>query len=253
MMVWHFRVMMLWVIALMGCAAYPPEKPVIVEYTQAQRSAAMEYALTKNLVLQALVDQCQPINDSARVYAQQVQQHWWQTNWPLVAAANAEMEAQTQEQQLRLGDITGQLLLIRFIYLAEQRSVTHLMQDIKKSTNGENTCRIHLDPYANGQQDLQDSEHGPVLTFIMQTDYPQVVASAPRLVPQVVNRFKAEYNVGRSLYEVEKIVRERLCPVPEVLNVFNRWPREMYGAYCEKKDPSLIVCEWGECTVISGL
>jgi hypothetical protein len=251
-MTWRFGWILMAAIGLMGCAPLPPETAVVPEYTQEQRGAAVEYALSQNLVLQSLITACQSINDPARLYAQEAQQHWWKKNWSIVAAANAEMEVQTRQQQLRLGDITGQLLLIRFIYLAEQRSVTHLTEDIKKSTSGENTCRIYLEPYVTGQKDLQHSEHGPVLTFI-QSVYPQVATSTPQVVPLAANRFKAEYNAGRSLFEVEKTVREKLCIEPEILNIFNRWPREMYGVYCEKKDPSLIVCEWGECAVISGL
>lgn len=247
-----FRWVVMATIGLMGCVPLPPEIPAQVEYSQEQRKVAAQYVLTQNLLLQALVDACQSINESARLYAQNTQQQWWKNNWPIVAAANAEMESQTLEQQLRLGDITGQLLLIRFVYLAEQRSVTHLIDDIKKSTSGENTCRIHLEPYAKGQKNLQDSEYALLLNVI-QGLYPQVATSSPHLVPLAASRFKAEYNAGRSLFEVEKMVRENLCSTPEILNIFDRWPREMYGVYCEEKDPSLILCEWGECTAISGL
>ncbi len=249
-MSWQAIFLIIGILGLLGCAT-TVSAPETVTYTQEERRVAMEYALTQNLVLQALIDECQPINDRARVHAQQIQQQWWQRNWPMVAAADAEINTQTQQQQLRLGDITGQLLLIRFIYQAEQRFV-QIKRDINKSTNGENTCEIYLEPYANGKQDLKSSEYGPVLTFMSLAANPQVTASSPHNVPQVINGFKAEYNIGRSLYQVEAMVRKTLCPVPEILNIFNRWPREMYGAYCSDKDPSLIVCDWAECSVISG-
>ncbi len=247
-MSWRMVFTILMSLWLISCATKPSE---IVVYSLEQRRVAMEYALTQNLVLQALVDECSPIDDKTRVFAEQAQQQWWQRNWPIVAAADAEMTTQTQQQQARLGDITGQLLLIRFIYQAEQRSVDRIKADIKKSTRREHACQLYLAPYAKGAEDLQTSEHAGVLA-ILAKDYPQAISSSPHSVPQVVNGFKAARNTGQSSYQVEQTARQNLCPVPEVLNIFNRWPREMYGAYCDAKDPRLIVCEWSECTVISG-
>lgn len=231
-----------------GCAAPPPPPPPeVFIYSDDARFAAAEFALQQNIRLQAIVDVCKTIDDGTRNLAISTQRDWWARNWTLVAVADAEFENRTREMQSRLGEITGQLYALKFDLEAREQSDQTIEGNVRRSTQRDRTCKFYLDLYANGQLDLPNNEqHFPVLEQ-MTSDYPRLASSSPRRVPQVAYGYVARKNSGRSLAVVEKFVRREYCMGAQIINIFDQWPKELYGVFCPDFDPKTIACEWGRC------
>lgn len=236
-----------------GCASPPPPppEPEVTVYTAAQRFAAAEYALQQNIRLQTIVDVCATISDKVRLASVATQKNWWSRNWPLVAVADAEFEAHIRERQSRMGEITGQLYALRFDLEARTQSNETIDGNVRRSTQRDRTCQYYLDIYDKGQLDLSNNpEHYPVLAQI-KADYPRVADSQPRRVPHIAYGFVAKKNAGRSLVLVEKFVRHEYCVGAQIINIFDQWPRELYGVFCPDVDPITLECEWGRCGPLS--
>lgn len=230
---------------LQGCSQ-PPEKPDI-QYSLEARFDAAQYALRQNIKLQAIVDICETIDDATKHFSFKTQREWWDRNWLWVAAADAEFGTYVQGQQAKLGEITGQLDALRFILEAETQSGNSIRSDILASTQKDRACVFYLNEFGSGKADLnQNEQYYPVLASI-QKDYPLLSTSKPHRVPQVAYGFKARKNVGRSVYDVQKLAEKSFCEKAQVLNIYNRWPKEIYGVYCENEPPRAITCEWAEC------
>jgi hypothetical protein len=241
-----------WLLALCcflpGCAAPPPPpEPEPIVYSAEQRYAAAEYALQQNIRLQAIVDVCSGIDEKTRALAELTQTQWWDRNWPLVAVADAEFETEMRENQRRLGEITGQLYALKFDLEARQQSNDTIRGNVRRSTQRDRTCGYYLGLYQKGQLDLSvDMDHFPVLEQ-MAADYPRTANSKPRRVPHVAYGFVAKVNAGRSLVGLERFVRREYCTGAKIINIFDQWPRELYGVFCPEVLPITIECDWGKC------
>lgn len=236
-------------LVIFGCASPPPPPPPApIIYSDNERFASSEFALQQNIRLQAIVDVCMTIDEGTRTLASSTQKAWWGRNWAMVAVADAEFEIRIREMQSRLGEITGQLYALKFDLEAREQSNQTIEGNVRRSTQRDRTCKYYLDLYANGQLDLSSNEdHFPVLEQML-ADYPRVASSSPRRVPQIAYGFDAKKNAGRSLAVVEKFVRREYCMGAQILNIFDQWPRELYGVFCPDFDPKTLECEWGRCT-----
>jgi hypothetical protein len=237
---------------LMSCASpLPPPAPEVTVFDPAQRLAAAEYALQQNIRLQAIVDACTKVSDEAQAQALETQKNWWYRNWPMVAAADAEFEVHSREYQSRLGEITGQLYALRFDLEARTQANETIETNVRRSTRRDRTCLYYLDLYDVGQLDLSNNEqHHPVLNQ-MQAEDLRAANSRPRRAPHIHYGFIPQKNAGRSLALVEKFVRNEFCVGAQIINIFEQWPRELYGVFCPDVDPIALECEWGRCERLS--
>ena len=96
-----------------------------------------------------------------------------------------------------------------------------------------------------GKLDLSNDEQQYRVLQKLVTQRHSVAADAD-LARSINSRYR---KYGRSLYSVEKTLKESGCAQPHIALLRNAWPLEVYDALCSPDDYRLVKCEWGRCTI----
>jgi hypothetical protein len=223
------------------------------EFTAEEKYRAALVALEENTKLEALVSACVEAGGSSAVYAQNVQQNWWQQNWPYVAAANAEFNQRLRYQQKVMGHYIGQLEALRHQGLVLESVGSDITNTVLRTNHRDLACSRRLEPYAEGERDFSNNDELMYVLEVVRADHPLAEQSAPHKVPDYESDIEIRSKQGRSLFQVEKTARSELCSEAEGLLLAGRWPEEIYGIMCGGIAKRVVKCEWGSCKKIEGL
>jgi len=228
---------------LSGCSVTPDITP-----SKADLGEAASNIMRRHIELKHLHEACALAGGEAEVYANLIYQQWVDKNWPLVIGADGFNRTQLQQQSLSFNDQTLSLSALKFLAEAS-RTAQHKVAFINRSrTNRNKSCAQKLKQF--------DAEHDyglPATEDYLITALNSYASSHPSppkagdRVPTLAGDLDINSLPGRSLYAIERQVRDMPCPSPQIFTFKNKWPLEIYAAFCTQEQ-RLISCEWGNCS-----
>lgn len=229
---------------LSGCSSTPD-----VIASKANLGVAASNIMRTHIELNSLREACSQAGGQAEINADLTYQQWLENNWQLVIGADAFNRTQLQDQSLAFDGQTLSLPALKFLAKAS-RSAQNKVAFINRSrTNRNKTCEQKLKQY--------DAEHGygmPPVEENLLTAFNNYATShtappeAGDRVPTLAGNLDINSQPGRSLYAIERQVRDMNCPDPQIFTFKNQWPLEIYAAFCSEEQ-RLITCEWGNCSI----
>ena len=217
---------------VVGCSSLPP------------KTEAIHNALVTDAALRMAVDSCVAIGTDEKRLAQAEQALWWgrnreyvlgadhgllDLNWALAKQSNEAHRAVLSMQVLELvqNDAASQYDEWFGDYV-ESEDCTKLFKTVNKEkldlTKPKKQAEVLSEFYAERQQVSED-------------------AATARSINSRYRKY------GRSLFVVEKSLKEAGCSNPKIALLRNSWPIEVYDAVCSQKDYVIVKCEWGRCEV----
>lgn len=217
---------------LVGCSSLPP------------KTEAIHNALVTDAALRMAVETCGQLGNEEKRLAQGEQALWWGRNREFVLGAdyglldlNWALAKQNNEQEravlamqvleLVLDDANDQYTQWFGDYV-ETSDCESLFKSVNKQkldlTKPKKQAEVLSDFYAN-RTSVSDQ------------------ASTARSINSRYRKY------GRSLFVVEKTLKEAGCSKPNIALLRNSWPIEVYDAVCSQKNYVIVKCEWGRCDV----
>ncbi|MBU2863183.1 hypothetical protein KO489_04965 [Reinekea forsetii] len=217
---------------LVGCTSMPKKTETIYE------------ALVVDTSLRSVVNQCAALGSEEKKMIVEARNSWWQRNASHVMAADwgllklnwddAHANAQSQRALMSMA----------------------LLENIQEESKLENTrlikvpvttkqCQKLAEKMSKGKLDLAQSKADETILKALNDDRVNVEGQAQ--VAQSINNRYRKY--GRSLFVVEKTLREAGCSKPTISLIRNAWPIEVFDATCNQSEYLLVQCDWGRCEI----
>ncbi|MDX1472718.1 MAG: hypothetical protein R3309_01040 [Reinekea sp.] len=228
----RFIVSLISLFLLLGCSSAP------------LKTTAIHQALVTDSAIRQAVEHCVDLGVEESRLAMREQQNWWLRNNTLVLAADYGVLELNWEQVPDEAESQRAVLAIQTlerIQLDANDQVERWFGDYDETDD----CRKVFGNVAKGRLDLaRDKKLADELTAIAQRR--QSVSNDAESARSINTRYR---KYGRSLFVVEKVLREAGCSKPNVALLRNSWPLEVYDAVCTPQDYLLVKCEWGRCDV----
>jgi hypothetical protein len=219
-------------LALFSCSSLPP------------KTEAIHNALVLDSALRQAAEQCGNISQEDRRLAERERALWWSRNGNWVVAADYGMLQLNWD--LAAKEFDGQRAVLG-MQLLEQIQLDSDDMSAKWVGDSETSqkCEKLFKSVAKGKLDLdQSKKHLKSLNEL--SDSRSDVSKVAEIARSINSRYR---KYGRSLFVVEKTLKETGCSNPQISLLRNSWPIEVYDAACSQKDYLLVKCEWGRCEV----
>jgi hypothetical protein len=194
--------------------------------------------------MRSAVLQCATNSQEDRQIAEKERVGWWQRNGQWVTAADYGLlqltwdNSNTQNESQRA--ILSMSLLENTLEDAEA-----LRKKWLGDSHQTNSCQKLFNRVAKGKLDLDRSKKQLAILSDLNQEQQDVSADA-QAARSINNRYR---KYGRSLFVVEKELKQSGCSSPNIALLRNSWPIEIYDAVCSQQDYMLVKCEWGRCEV----
>ena len=217
---------------LVGCSSMPPRTEVIHE------------ALVTDAAMRSAVLQCATMSQEDRQIAEKERVGWWQRNGKWVSAADyglLQLAWDKSEPRLEEHRALVSMSLLENTLLDAEDLRKKWLGDGQKSSG----CQTLFNRVAKGKLDLDRTKKQK--NVLEQLNLERVDVSEQAQAARSINARYRKY--GRSLFVVEKELKQAGCSDPKVALLRNSWPIEVYDAVCSQQDYMLVKCEWGRCEV----
>jgi len=218
---------------LMGCAGLPAQ------------SDAIHHALVTDLALRQAADICRAAdNTGADSDAQAEQARWWDRNGSWVLAADYGLLQLTWQGAAQQAEPQRAVLAMVVLEQVQVDAQAQVAQWLGRSQDRAD-CQPLFARVGAGKLDLSTAKKQHRVLEQLATERRSVADDAD--LARSINSRNRKY--GRSLYTVEKTLKESGCVQPNIALLRNAWPLEVYDAVCSQDDYQLVKCEWGRCAI----
>jgi hypothetical protein len=227
-----FKLLCTLIMALLfvSCSSLPPKSEAIYDTLMIDNS------------LRGAVGSCAALGDTEKRVIVAARNNWWRTNSSYVMAADwgllklnwDDAHKSAESQRVLLG-----LALLENIQSESAQKQSSLLKG--KATTA--SCEKLAKSIDKGKFDVSKSKSTVKILDALNADRKNVEGVAA--TAQSINNRYRKY--GRSLFVVEKALREAGCSSANISLLRNSWPLEVYDATCNETDYILVRCEWGRC------
>jgi hypothetical protein len=207
---------------------------------------AASATLAQSVYIRTLTDQCVQLGGESELKALEFYQDWLDLNTDAVAAADRYYTRELQPVTHNYQGMDLALEAVHLSHIAQQRAIAQLDLHRRSITNRHITCTRELQRAAQNQMNVvTQNRHLPYVNYLRK-QYPGQGDVIMASVPTLAARIPLDVPAGRSYYVQEEQIKQ-LCPTARIIVLYNQWPHEAYGAYCENQPIAFISCEWGHC------
>jgi hypothetical protein len=220
------------VVFTVGCSSLPP------------KTEAIHNALVTDTALRYSAQACARLGPEERQLATREHSAWWQRNNRLVLGADYGL-LDLNWQELPKGAETQRAVLAMQVLELVQEDAESLSASWFGDRQESEDCEKIFKQVNKGKLDLSKPKKQ---AEVLQTFYDARVSLDDKTdAARSINSRYRKY--GRSLFVVEKELKEAGCSAPNISMLRNSWPIEVYDAACSANEYLIVKCEWGQCDV----
>lgn len=220
------------VLVFVGCSSLPP------------KTEAIHTALVTDSALRYTAQTCAQLGPEERQLAVREHSAWWQRNNRLVLGADYGL-LELNWQELPKGSETQRAVLAMQVLELVQDDAQSLSSKWFGDRQETEDCEKVFKQVSKGKMDLTKPKKQAEL---LQTFYDARISLDDKAdAARSINSRYRKY--GRSLFVVERKLKEAGCGSPNISMLRNSWPIEVYDAACSASEYLIVKCEWGQCEV----
>lgn len=234
---WKYTAYLIVTLLVQGCSTSPPA-PVTESQLQLH---ALKY-LRQAIQADKLSSICMRLSHQNLTGAENLYQQWLNSEWNTIVGADSYYRSSLSDKTL---SFEGQPLSMDALRLyAEEIEKANAKYNYlaRVKTNPERICLRKMEELLSATFDVPEIREKLHRQAVKHVEPP---AKGAR-VPSLAGNFTINTLGGRSHYKVEQSTRDMDCNIPKLITFKNKWPTEVYGAFC-RTEHRLISCEWGNC------
>lgn len=227
----YFAVFIL-MLTVVGCSSLPPKSEAIYD------------TLVMDTSLRGVVGSCAALGDAEKRTIVVARNQWWQNNASYVLAADWGLLKLNWDDAHTAAESQRALMGLALLENIQNESLAN-QADLLKGKASTDSCEKVAKKIAKGKYDIDNNKSAVKILDTLKADRLNVEGEAS-VARSINNRYR---KYGRSLFVVEKALRETGCNAPNISLLRNSWPLEVYDATCNETGYLLVRCEWGRCEI----
>lgn len=218
-------------VILTGCASLPPQ------------TKAIQHSLSTDAALREATQRCTELGPAERRLAQREHSLWLKRNQEWVRAADHGLLSLHWDQVSSSGEKPRAILSMQILEGVQMDALSQVNDWFGDYTE-ESDCVSLFKKVAKEKMELGEGKHAELLSPY------KLPAADLNAIVQSATPINARYlKFGRSLFVVEKVLKEEGCRQANIALLRNSWPLEVYDAVCTPEDYKIVQCQWGRCEV----
>lgn len=220
------------VVSFAGCSTMPPKSEAIYD------------ALVIDTSLRGVVGACAVLGEAEKRNIVIARNQWWQNNASYVLAADWGLLKLNWDDAHSGAESQRALMGLALLENIQNESLVN-QADLLKGKASTDSCENVAKKIIKGKYDIDNNKSAVKILEALKADRINVEGEAS-VARSINNRYR---KYGRSLFVVEKALRETGCSEPNISLLRNSWPLEVYDATCNETDYLIVRCEWGRCEI----